>query len=70
MFEVDSADKCAGKLPLMLMGGRAECLACADPGARNPSGLSGNLYMAFMDRVSIIHHCFVMHSLLDKDDHF
>ena len=26
----------------MSMGGRAEGLACADPGARNPIGASGN----------------------------
>ena len=32
MFEGDSADMCAGKFPLVLMGGRAEGLACADPG--------------------------------------
>ena len=27
---------CAGKFLLVLMGGRAEGLACADPGARTP----------------------------------
>ena len=37
MFEGDSADTCAGKFPLVSMGGRAEGLACADPGARTPS---------------------------------
>ena len=41
MFEGDSADMCAGKFPLMLMGGRAEGLACADPGARTPIRMSG-----------------------------
>ena len=40
MFEVDSADTCAGKFPLMSMGGRAEGLACADPGARTPMALA------------------------------
>ena len=35
---------CAEKFPLVLMGGRAEGLACADPGARTPIGASGNLY--------------------------
>ena len=30
------------KFPLVLMGGRAEGLACADPGARTPIGASGN----------------------------
>ena len=34
MFEGDSAEMCAGKFPLVSMGGRAEGLACADPGAR------------------------------------
>ena len=31
MFEGASADMFAGKFPLMLMGDRAEGLACADP---------------------------------------
>ena len=42
MFEGDSADTCAGKFALVLMGGRAEGLACTDPGARTPIGVSGN----------------------------
>ena len=41
MFEGDSADTCAGKFPLVSMGGRAEGLGCADPGARTPIGASG-----------------------------
>ena len=41
MFESDSEDMCAGKFPLVSMGGRAEGLACADPGARTPIGASG-----------------------------
>ena len=50
MFEGDSADTRAGKFPLMSMGGRAEGLACADPGARTPIGMSGNLEnVAFSD---------------------
>ena len=40
MFEGDSADMCAGKFPLVSMGGRAEGLACADPEARTPIGAS------------------------------
>ena len=40
MLEGDSADMCAEKFPLMLMGGRAEGLACADPGARTLIGVS------------------------------
>jgi hypothetical protein len=43
MFEGDSADMCAGKFLLTSMGGKAEGLACADPGARTPIGVSGNL---------------------------
>ena len=43
MFEGDSADMCAGKFPLVSMGGRVEGLACADPGARTPIGACGNL---------------------------
>ena len=42
MFEGDSADMCAGKFPLVSMGGRAEGLACADLGARTPIGTSRN----------------------------
>ena len=41
MFEGDSADTCGEKFPLVLMGGRAEGLACADPGARTPISASG-----------------------------
>ena len=44
MFEGDYADICAGKFPLVSMGGRAEGLACADPGARTLIGASGNLF--------------------------
>ena len=36
MFEGDSAETSAGKFPLTSIGGRAEGLACADPGARTP----------------------------------
>ena len=42
MFEGDSADTCGGKFPLKSMGGKAEGLACADPGVRTPIILSGN----------------------------
>ena len=42
MFEGDSADTCAGKFPLVSMGGRAEGLVCADPGVRTPISASGN----------------------------
>ena len=43
MFEGDSADMGAGKCLLVSMGGQAEDLACADPGARTPIGASGNI---------------------------
>ena len=42
MFEGDSADTCAGTFPLVSMGGRAEGLTCADPGARTPICASGH----------------------------
>jgi hypothetical protein len=42
MFECDSTDMCLGKFPLVSMGGRAEGLACKDPGARTPIGTSRN----------------------------
>ena len=45
IFEGDSADTCGGKCPLMSMGGRAEGLACTDPVARTPIGVSGNLLL-------------------------
>ena len=40
MFEGYSADTGAGKFPLVSMGGRAEGLTCADPGAGPPSALA------------------------------
>ena len=42
MFEGNSVDTCGVKFPLVPMGGRAEGLAWADPGARTPIGASGN----------------------------
>jgi hypothetical protein len=47
MFEGYSADTRAGKFSLVSMGGRAEGLACADPGARTPIGASGNFSLSF-----------------------
>ena len=38
MFEGDSADMCAEIFLPVSMGGRAEGLVCADPGARTPIG--------------------------------
>ena len=51
MFEGDSADTCAGKFPLVSMGGRAEFLACADPEARTPIGASGNFYIVVIAEI-------------------
>ena len=64
MFEGDSADMCAGKFPLVSMGGWAEGLACADPGARTPIGASGNFPINYLCSIS----CFVWiwSKLLDK----
>ena len=50
MFEGDSADTCAGKFQLVSMGGRAEGLACADPGVRTPIGASG-IVLNFLCRI-------------------
>ena len=38
---------CAEKFRLVLMGGRAEGLACADPRARTPIGATGNYFNKF-----------------------
>jgi hypothetical protein len=46
--EGHSADTGAGKFLLVLMGGRAEGLACADPGARTPIGASGNFFFFYL----------------------
>ena len=55
MFEGDSADMCAGKFPLVLMGGWAEALACADLGARTPIGASRIITIILLMRVSQSH---------------
>ena len=44
---------CAEKFPLVSMGGRAEGLACADPGARTPIGASGNVLLFFLVLVAL-----------------
>ena len=43
MFEGDSADMCAGKFPLMSMGGRADRQACAD-GERGPPSARAEIF--------------------------
>ena len=55
MFERDSVDMCLGKFPFMLMGGRAESLACADPGVRTPIGVSGTFHVPTVT-VSTLHN--------------
>ena len=57
MFEGDSADMCAGKFPQVFMGGRAEGLACADPGARTPIGASGDFTNYFNSKVKEFQWC-------------
>ena len=42
MFESNFAETCAEKYPIMSMGACEEGLACADPVARTPIGVSGN----------------------------
>ena len=44
MFEGDSADTCAGKFPLVSMGGRADRQACAD-GERGPPSARAEIVM-------------------------
>jgi hypothetical protein len=52
--EGHSADTGAGKFPLVLMEGRAEGLACADPGARTPIGASG-IYLFYWLKMVLVH---------------
>ena len=54
MFEGDSADMCGGKFPLVSMGGRAEGLACADPGARTLVAARGNYNLSDYDAQLLI----------------
>ena len=51
MFEGDFADTITGKFPLVLMGGRAEGLACADLGAITHIGV----------RILLVCFCLVRH---------
>ena len=45
MFVGDSADMCAGKFPLVSMGGWVEGLTYADPGTRTPIGASEIMFI-------------------------
>jgi hypothetical protein len=67
MFKGDSADMCAGKFPLTSMGGRAEGLACADPGARNPIGVSG-FFFVLMGALGYCTHNLIVSSFGNSDD--
>ena len=54
LLKGDSADMCAGKFPLVSMGGRAEGLACIDRGARTPIGASGNFENVISSSVVVV----------------
>ena len=51
-------DTCAGKFSLKSMGGWAEGLACADPGARTPIGVSGNSKKFSIFKIVILNDLF------------
>ena len=53
MFEGYYADTGTRKFPLVLMGGRAKGLACADPGARTPISATGNCSSMMSDVMSL-----------------
>jgi hypothetical protein len=44
VFQGDSADMCADKFPLVLMGGRADRQACTD-GERGPSSVRAEIFL-------------------------
>jgi hypothetical protein len=48
MFEGDSTDMCAGKFPMVSMGGGAEGLACAELEARIPISASGIFFTTLL----------------------
>ena len=51
VFKGDSADMCAGKFPLVLMGGRANGQACAD-GERGPPSAQAEIFQNFFIFIS------------------
>ena len=67
MFECDSADTCGIKFPLVLMVGRAEGLACADPGARTPIGASRN-FLVLCFTCKGCENIFVLNNMLNMID--
>ena len=50
MFKGDSTDTRAGKFTLMSMGGRAEVLACTDPGSEDPHQRERKFYSLYSTR--------------------
>ena len=52
MFEGDSADTCAGKFPLVSMGGRADRQACAD-GERGPPSAQAEFFSFSLSFLSL-----------------
>ena len=57
MIEGDFADICVKKIPLMLMGGQAECLVSADTGARTPIGVSRNFRSILLSSQFFVKFC-------------
>ena len=55
MFRGYSAETCAGKIPLVAMGVRAEGPACADPRARPPSALAEFFLLLLLNQNIIAH---------------
>jgi hypothetical protein len=56
----DSADMCAGKSPLVSMGGRANGQACAD-GERGPPSARADIFISFVDKLKVdqLINCFI-----------
>ena len=52
-----------GKLQLMSMGGRAEGQACADPKARTPIGVSGNIDIQWVKIPGLRFHVIIKETL-------
>ena len=57
---------CAGKFPLVSMGGLAEGLACADPGARTPIGASGNFEQLTGEKKELFGNANILSSVNDQ----
>ena len=71
MFEGDSADMCAGKFSPTSMGGRAEGLAFADPGARTPIGARENFICVMSQNIltaTVPDNCQTTDKILNYDE--